>query len=163
MAEIIRVLDQSGMREGEAVSIERFQVNRVRRQLALVKTKTNRPRVLSWKTPAGDISEALALGQEEGFLFLNRDGVPYARFANNFIQLSDRVVLAEAEAGRTFRRFRAHDLRHAFAVRWLRNGGSIYHLSKHLGHSNVKTTEGYLLWLTVEEQDAVRLADRAAA
>ncbi|MGI4813784.1 MAG: tyrosine-type recombinase/integrase [Janthinobacterium lividum] len=158
MAAIIRVLDQSGMREAEAVSLERFQVNDLRKQLTLTKTKTNRPRVLSWKTPAGDLSEALALGEPQGFLFLNRDGATYARFANNFIQLANRVVLAEAASGRTFRRFRAHDLRHAFAVRWLRNGGSIYRLSRHLGHSNLKTTEGYLRWLSVEEEEAVRAA-----
>ena len=33
-----------------------------------------------------------------------------------------------------FKPFRVHDLRHRFAIRWLSNGGDIYHLSMHLGH-----------------------------
>ncbi|PMP98923.1 tyrosine-type recombinase/integrase [Komagataeibacter saccharivorans] len=56
-----------------------------------------------------------------------------------------------------FRRFGVHDLRHAFAVRWLKAGGNIYRLSRHLGHSSVKVTEqNYLGFLTVEEQERVQ-------
>ncbi|GBQ47911.1 tyrosine-type recombinase/integrase [Komagataeibacter europaeus] len=56
-----------------------------------------------------------------------------------------------------FRRFGVHGLRHAFAVRWLKAGGNIYRLSRHLGHSSVKVTEqNYLGFLTVEEQERVQ-------
>jgi integrase/recombinase XerD len=48
-----------------------------------------------------------------------------------------------------------HDLRHRFAIAWLKAGGDIYRLSRHLGHASVKTTEIYLRWLTDEELDAV--------
>lgn len=41
-------------------------------------------------------------------------------------------------------RFRVHDLRHRFAIEYLRAGGDIYRLSRILGHSSVKTTEIYL-------------------
>jgi integrase len=51
-----------------------------------------------------------------------------------------------------FRPFRVHDLRHAFAIRWLRAGGDIYHLSLHLGHTSLKTTEVYLGHLSAREQ-----------
>ncbi|MCR9071398.1 MAG: site-specific integrase, partial [Alphaproteobacteria bacterium] len=40
--------------------------------------------------------------------------------------------------------FRCHDLRHEFAIRELESGRDIYDLSRHLGHSSVKTTELYL-------------------
>ncbi|WP_338144554.1 tyrosine-type recombinase/integrase [Neoroseomonas marina] len=46
-----------------------------------------------------------------------------------------------------FRRFRAHDLRHTFAIRWLQKGGKLWPLSFHLGHTNIKTTEYYVQWL----------------
>jgi integrase len=52
----------------------------------------------------------------------------------------------------TFKPFRVHDLRHRFAIRWLRRGGDIYHLSMHLGHQSLKTTEAYLGHLTAREQ-----------
>ena len=53
-----------------------------------------------------------------------------------------------------FKRFRFHDLRHLFAVEALRGGMSIYALSKHLGHTSVKTTEIYLAFLTPEKADS---------
>jgi hypothetical protein len=37
-----------------------------------------------------------------------------------------------------------HDLRHGFAIRWLRARGDIYRLSRHLGPTSVKTYLGYL-------------------
>ena len=40
-------------------------------------------------------------------------------------------------------RFRVHDLRHNFSTHCLINGTDIYHLSKYLGHSSVKTTEDF--------------------
>ncbi|WP_240906361.1 tyrosine-type recombinase/integrase [Komagataeibacter xylinus] len=56
-----------------------------------------------------------------------------------------------------FRRFGVHGLRHAFAVRWLKEGRNIYRLSRHLGHSSVKVTEqNYLGFLAVEEQERVQ-------
>ena len=33
-------------------------------------------------------------------------------------------------------KFRAHDLRHKFAIAWLKNGGGIYELSRHLGQDD---------------------------
>lgn len=44
----------------------------------------------------------------------------------------------------TEQRFRIHDLRHAYAIAEIRAGRDIYDLSRHLGHSSVKTTEIYL-------------------
>ncbi|BAK83265.1 phage integrase [Komagataeibacter medellinensis NBRC 3288] len=42
-----------------------------------------------------------------------------------------------------------------FAIRWLKAGGDIYRLSRHLGHTSVKTTESYLSALTADELDHV--------
>jgi integrase/recombinase XerD len=50
-----------------------------------------------------------------------------------------------------FTPFRFHDLRHWFAVEYLKRGGSIYHLQKILGHASIKTTELYLDHLTPDE------------
>jgi integrase len=60
--------------------------------------------------------------------------------------------------GNPFVGFRYHDLRHWFAVEALRGGMGIYKLSKHLGHSSVKTTEIYLSFLTGDEAERAKLA-----
>ena len=58
-----------------------------------------------------------------------------------------------------FVRFRFHDLRHLFAVQYLRNGGSIYALQGILGHTSIQTTEMYLAHLTPEQQNEARLGE----
>lgn len=57
--------------------------------------------------------------------------------------------------GRPFRRFRVHGLRHGFAIRALKAGWNIYALSRHLGHSSVKTTARYLAYPTKDERARV--------
>ncbi|MFC0409757.1 site-specific integrase [Roseomonas elaeocarpi] len=61
----------------------------------------------------------------------------------------------EAEQGARFRAFRCRDLRHTFSVRWLEQGGNVYALSHHLGHSPVDTTDRvYGAWLRKERRRA---------
>ena len=50
------------------------------------------------------------------------------------------------------RAFRFHDLRHWYAVDYLRRRGNIYDLQQILGHNSIKTTERYLAYLTAEQQ-----------
>jgi integrase len=54
------------------------------------------------------------------------------------------------------RRFRIHDLRHAYAIAELRNGRDIYDLSHHLGHSSVKVTEIYLGYVPGKQRSSPR-------
>jgi integrase len=152
MAAILRLLDATGMREAEAANLAGDDVLWARQQIALTRTKTNRPRTLDWHTPGGDAGPVLADLPRHGPLFTSGRGKPYANFASNFSRVVRDVEAREREAGRPFRRFRVHDLRHGFAIRWLRQGGNIYALSKHLGHASLKTTEIYLGHLTSAEQ-----------
>jgi hypothetical protein len=54
MAAILRLLAETGMRENEAVRLHRDAVDRERRQIVLLHTKSGRPRTLRWATPGGD-------------------------------------------------------------------------------------------------------------
>jgi integrase/recombinase XerD len=160
MVRILQLLDQTGMRENEAVQLEAADISRPRRQILLLKTKTNRPRTLDWKTPGGDAGPVLAELPQAGWLFPVGEGkkaVPYANFSSNVGQVMRRLAAREKAAGRPFRRFRVHDLRHGFAVRWLKAGGNIYDLSRHLGHTSVKTTEVYLGFLTAAERAVAQM------
>ena len=143
VASILRLLEQTGMREMEAVTLAAAEV--CDRQIRLIRTKTNRPRTLDWRTPGGDAGIVL---DAYGPPFLNAYGRPYRNFASNVNQITRRLVATDP----AFRPFRVHDLRHRFAIRWLRNGGDIYRLSLHLGHSSVRVTENYLGHLTAREQ-----------
>jgi len=152
---ILRVLAHTGARENEIVRLEGQEIDRRRRQVLLVKTKTNHPRSLAWQTPAGDVGPHLEGLPPHGWPFPVGEGKqakPYANFSSNVGQIMRRIEEREKKAGCPFRRFRVHDLRHAFAIRWLQAGGNIYDLSRHLGHGSVKTTEGYLAFLTASER-----------
>lgn len=156
MASILRLLAETGMREMEAVRLETAAVDFARRQITLRHTKSGRVRTLNWRTPGGDAGRVLdGLTPDGPFLLPHRGARPYAAFAQDFGNVMRRVQAAEAAAGRPFVRFRVHDLRHRFAIAWLKNGGDIYRLSRHLGHTSVKTTEGYLRYLTDDELDAI--------
>jgi integrase/recombinase XerD len=87
-------------------------------------------------------------------IFAREDGEAFSQAASDFTHVRREVEKADKE----FRRFRYHDLRHLFAVESLRGGMGIYALSKHLGHTSVKTTEIYLAFLTPEEADRARAA-----
>ena len=43
-----------------------------------------------------------------------------------------------------------HNLRHCFAVHYIRRGGDIYRLSRILGHSTISTTQLYLRSMGIE-------------
>lgn len=148
MATILRLLEQTGMRENEAVTLEASDVSWEARQIRLTRTKTNRPRTLEWRTPGGDAGLVLETATRSGAIFTAATGDAYRNFAANAVQVMRRLEARDPE----FRPFRVHDLRHGFAIRWLRNGGDIYHLSLHLGHSSLKTTEVYLGHLSAREQ-----------
>lgn len=155
MAGILKLLYQTGMRLNEAVHLERKQIDPDRQQILLTRTKSSHPRALSWKTPGGNATDAIMAGADEGILYPSSDtGEAFRNFSSNHSQLMRRLVRMNPE----YRRFNVHSLRHAFAIRWLKNGGSLYRLSRHLGHSSVKVTEhNYLGYLTVEEQEIVQM------
>lgn len=74
MAKVLRLLDQTGMRENEAVALTADDVDWERHKITLLRTKTSRPRTLDWATPGGDAGPALAYGAQRGTLFPSRSG-----------------------------------------------------------------------------------------
>jgi len=151
MAQTLRLLVATGMRAQEAVKLEAEDLDRTRQIITLTRTKTSKPRTLKWKTPGGDAEPILACAPEKGELFPTNHKESYKNFSSAFGGLCRRIAAKAKKEKKPFRRFRVHDLRHLFAIRWLRAGGDIYTLSKHLGHTSVRTTEIYLGYLEAEE------------
>lgn len=139
-----RLLAETGMRQNEAVTLEWPQVDLQRREITLLKTKNSRPRVISI-----DLSTALWLGRlaqdrtSETVVFPSPSGRHYANFSSRFAAIARSLEI---------RLFRCHDLRHAFAVRKLREGWRLEDLKTHLGHSSVKVTERYLAYIAQSEE-----------
>lgn len=160
MAAVLRLLDQTGMRETEAAWLQRSAIDWQDHTITLLHTKTGRPRAIHWRTPGGDAGPIL-MAQEvrEGcpYVFpLPAGDEPYQNFSSNFGRVI-RAVEAECEKkGIPFRRWRVHDLRHRFAVRALKQGMSIYELQQHLGHRSITTTEIYLEYLPAQAQTVAR-------
>lgn len=143
---IMAAASQTGMREGELIGLRWPQVETNRRAVNLRDTKGGRPRTIPLEGPLLED----ALGTFSGtprhatskLVFWHGEGLPWRNFAANF-----RVWRVKNKVG-----FRFHDLRHYFAVMYLRGGGNIYDLQQILGHASIKTTEGYLRFLTPEEK-----------
>lgn len=147
----------TGMREEEIASLRHDQIDKDRMAVSLTHTKGRRAR----EVPI--CAEALAiLGKQPRFLkspfvFWRGQGERFQNVAAQFYATVARVARKAAQQGREFRRFRFHDLRHLFAVEYLRQQrGTIYELQLELGHASIKTTEGYLQYLTPAEQLAAK-------
>lgn len=133
-ADLIRFLDLVGCRQEEAASIEWKQIDLQAATCHFPKTKTGRPRTIHLSEDAVALLAAIPRQIKGGFVFWHGAGARYRNVSSRFRQLAD-------DAKQTFR---CHDLRHGYAVRELKQGRDIYDLSRHLGHSSVKTTEIYL-------------------
>jgi integrase/recombinase XerD len=142
----------TGCREDELVKAKRSQLDHLRRQLSVV-GKGNKVRVIDldgWGYEEVFASLPAFLGQP--WLFWHHDGEPYRTTATRFRTLVASVAKQAQKQTQQFVPFRFHDLRHRHAVDWLKSGRSIYDLQQRLGHTSVKTTEGYLAYLTPEEK-----------
>jgi integrase/recombinase XerD len=147
---IVRTLRETGMRLEETAGLERRNVDFIRKVITLDRTKTSRPRAIPISAQLVGTLQALPVRLKCRWIFWHGEGERY-------LNLSSRLAEIGKRAGVQFRR---HDLRHRFAVDYLRDGGSIYDLQQILGHRTIRTTEIYLDYLTPDEQ---RVAKRLGA
>lgn len=170
---MIQVYRFTGMREKELSGLEWSQIELTdqRRAITLSRTKTDRPRAIPlddletakavavlksvprYLRTKADVASGRAVGHH---VFWHDAGEPYLFVSSQFGAIRRRVNEGRLKAGREPITFRLHDLRHLFAVSYLRQGGNIYRLQKILGHASIKTTELYLSYLTPDEQMAAQ-------
>lgn len=166
-ARLIMFAANTGMRLQEAVGIEWRDVRDGRQEVLLPRTKVSRPRTISLQTPGGDAVGTLVGTprhiRSQLVFWHEVDGVAYGNPSGCFRKVMALAVAGERAEGRELRRFTFHSLRHAFAIRWLMAGGDIYQLSRHLGHTSVKTTEIYLGFITDYQAEQARHKDGTGA
>jgi integrase/recombinase XerD len=154
-AALIRAAWLTGCRQDELVGLERSGVDMLRRQIRVL-GKRNKARTVDMHG-AYEVFRSATAHLRSKFVFWHSEGSPYANVASRFVEISKSAQKTAHAAGRDFRRFRFHDLRHHFAVHFLKDRlGTIYDLQQHLGHTSIKTTELYLSFLTAEEQRAAK-------
>jgi integrase/recombinase XerD len=149
---LIRAAWLTGCRQNELVTVKWKAFSGPQRTLEVI-GKGNKRRVLSLSAAASAHIAAVPRALGSDLIFCKQDGEPFSQAASDFTHLRRQVMAKAKRAGGSVARFRFHDLRHLFAVEALRSGSlSIYELSKHLGHSSIKTTEIYLEHLTPEQE-----------
>jgi len=135
---IIRLLAETGMRQEEVCGLEWSQVSIQRREIRLTKTKTSSPRTV----PLSDLALSTLVGTPRHIIsptvFWHDDGQRYSTFANIFAVIARRAGVP----------FRCHDLRHAFASRFLQATGNIPALQAILGHRSIQMTMRYAHMVT---------------
>jgi integrase/recombinase XerD len=150
MAELSK---ETGMRQEEIASLEHDRLDRKRLTATLEDTKGNVVRVVPLSAYALEIIDRQPRHFREKWVFWRGNGERFANVDSDFYALVRRVARKAAQSGREFKRFRYHDLRHFFAVHYLKERrGGLYDLQQVLGHKSVKTTEGYLDHLTPDER-----------
>jgi integrase/recombinase XerD len=151
-AMLIRAALATGCRQGELANAKWSQLDLGAKRLTVV-GKGSKTRAVDLEPFGGvDVFASLPRGVADAPLFWHGNGQPYSTVASRFGFLVRHLAKRHSD----FRRFRFHDLRHLHAVEWLRSGRSIYNLQQRLGHSSIQVTEGYLKYLTEDEQQAVK-------
>lgn len=141
---LVRLLEQTGLRLMEAGRLQWSQVDLRRRALTIERAKGGRTR----QVPLSDAALRTISGTVRRLdcpwvFWRDHEGVP-----GPWVELDHKLAKVRKRAGVPFR---THDLRHLYAVRFLRGGNGIYELQQILGHSTIRTTEIYLSYLTPQE------------
>lgn len=146
---------ETGMRQEEVAGLEHDRIDRRRMSATLEETKSGRVREVPLSAYAMEIIDRQPQYLRTRFVFWRGAGDRFQNVGSQFYATVTRVARKAAQQGTEFRPFRFHDLRHLFAVRYLREGrGGIYQLQQVLGHASIKTTERYLDHLTPDEKQA---------
>jgi integrase/recombinase XerD len=160
IADICAFAIETGMRQDEIVQLDWHCIDLTRRVATIHKTKGSKLRAVPLSNAAVTILKRQPKSPLSQIVFHRTDGQTMDWVSSQFGATARRLARKSAQESaqksaqcrHTFLRFRFHDLRHLFAVRYLQKSGSIYTLQGIMGHTSVKTTEIYLAYLTPDQQ-----------
>jgi len=154
-AEMLRAARLTGLRQDELVTAKWTGFNHAGLALTVV-GKGNKQRTISLSPEAGELIAKQPVALKCPFIF-HHGGSQIQGAASWYSRQTRWAREAAQKDGTEFVGFRFHDMRHWYAVEYLRQPGSdIYTLQHHLRHTSVKTTEMYLEFLTPEQVAEVK-------
>ena len=150
---LIRFIRAEGTRATESARIEwpdiTFNPDDPTRATCLLRhTKGGEPRVIDLELTTVAMLHEMPRSNRWPYVFFNDGDEGWFRdLSTRFWQYGQDVEFGA----------RLHDLRHEFAIRKLREGWSVYRVSRHLGHKSILTTERYYFrYLTDKEKTRAR-------
>jgi integrase/recombinase XerD len=145
---LLCLLIDTGIRIEEALTLPISKVD-YDNMLITVRGKGNKERIVPMSF---ELRKVLLRYQRmhphsHALLFPTRDGgrLSYHNILRDFKNLAKELGIEGV-------RVSFHTLRHGFALNYIRNGGSPFHLKKAMGHSDLKTTLGYVELVTEDLQ-----------
>lgn len=156
---------ETGMREEEIGSLEHDQIDRKRMAVISEENKGDVVKHVVLTPKALAIIDRQPRYLRKPYVFWRGEGERFQNIGAQFYATITRVARKATQQDIEFKRFRFHDLRHLFAVRFLQERrGTLYDLQLNMGHKSIKTTEGYLDHLTPDERrDAIHGVAQTAA
>jgi len=137
--ELVIFAVNTGLRQGELLSLQFRQVNFSNRTIILDNqthiTKSKRIRSVPLNETAFSIIQKRNNGKDDNVFTIRESGIKQDWIVHNFKKY---VLKTDINPKLHF-----HSLRHTFASWLVQKGVSIYHVSKLLGHADVKTSEIY--------------------
>ncbi len=142
---MLALLLDTGVRAGELASVELHGVRWEERAISVCGKTGHRsvPAKESLRFLRRYISRERQSSDGVEGVFTGRSG---QQLTGRDVTVIVRRIALEANVRAT--KLGPHTFRHTFALEYLRSGGDIFSLMRILGHSNLKTTEQYVRWLT---------------
>ncbi|MDG5496990.1 site-specific integrase [Niveispirillum sp. BGYR6] len=146
---------ETGLRAMEQAGLTWDMIDLKAREIGLVdpsKLKTGRARIVPLSTRAMQVLSLIPRRPDVPYLFYTPAGRPYQSTFSLWHRIREKAGLFD---------LRWHDLRHTFATRFLRGGGSLPVLSRILGHSNIMMTMRYAHLVTEDLHAEMQKVDTA--
>lgn len=159
---ILHLLYDTGIRVREVVRLRPSDFDKHHQSIIIRNSKGNKTRVIFYghqlrftlnkycKVRGGVPPNTLLESYKESNQPLTKRGVQY-------------IVRQIVKRSRLKKRISPHTFRHTFAVHYLNQGGSIFHLQKLLGHEHITTTLNYLKYANLPQGKTISILDGITA
>jgi integrase len=154
LQEIVIFALNTGMRQGEILSLSWPDVDLFKRTATVVRSKNGEKRTIPLNRKAFAVLKAKARGRNitEGYVFASDVGTKI--LARNLHR-----GFCAARKRTNIENFRFHDLRHTFATRLVQAGVDLYKVARLLGHKDIKMTQRYAHHYPESLRDGVEVLD----
>lgn len=166
---MLRMMFQTGVRQGELVGIRIQDIDRDDRSIRIHAEKTSTNRVVYFQPDLdflldqwlnGGYRDSSLYADESPYLFVSRQSDQFTDHKVNWMvkeaaeNAGIQSVMYEDSAGQERKKITSHALRHGHAVEALKSGIDVRTVQKHLGHASLDMTMKYLRLIDDDVRDA---------